>query len=125
MSASIVIAPIAGGRLEEWRAFHAELTGRRRPAWAESQRRRGITREVVFLWPGPAGPSAVYLVEGAEAGAAVEDLGASSDAFDVWLRERLAHLHDRLDFPDRLSDTRPAEGARGGWRGLVSLRRRP
>jgi len=116
--ASIVIAPIAEARLGEWRSFHAELTGHRRGAWAESQRRRGITRQVVFLWSGPDGPSAVYMMEGVDAGEAMSQLESSTDAFDIWLRERFADLHGDLDFPAPISDTRPAPGAWRGWRGL-------
>ena len=118
MTVSIVIASIAADRLDEWRAFHTELTVTRRGEWVESQHRRGITREAIFSWSGPAGPAVVYLVEGAEAGAALDALGSSDESFDVWLRERLAVLHEDLDFPIQLSDTRPSPGAWRGWRGL-------
>ena len=120
MTASIVIAPVADGRLEEWRAFHAELTGPRRSEWAESQRRRGVTREVVFLWQGPQGPCAVYLVEGSDAGTALDGLGGGG--FDAWYRERMSGLHSELDLPARLSDTRPPAGS---WRGWPRRRREP
>lgn len=118
MSTSIVIASIAADRLEDWQAFHSELTGPRRIEWAESQRRRGITREAVFYWSGSSGPTAVYLVEGVEAGAAMDLLGESAEPFDIWLRDQLASLHEDLDFPVRKSDTRPPPGAWRGWRGL-------
>lgn len=118
VTVSIVIAPIAEGRVDEWRAFHSELTITRRVEWAESQHRRGITREAIFSWTGSSGPSAVYLVEGADAGDALDALGLSDDPFDVWLREQLAALHEELDFPVRLSDTRPSPSAWSGWRGL-------
>lgn len=122
---SVVIAPIVEDRLDDWREFHSDLSGPRRAEWAQSQRRRGITREVAFLWSSARGPAAVYVLEGAEAGAALEDLGAGDDPFDTWMLERLADLHPEMDFPVRIGDTRPPEGARGGWRGLVSRRRRP
>jgi len=125
MTSSIVIASIAEERLDDWRAFHAELTGSRRGAWAESQHRRGVTRESIFFWSGPSGPMAVYLVEGREAGAAMDSLGSSEDSFDVWLRRSLADLHDDLDFPVQLSDTRPPPGAWRGWRGMLSPRGAP
>jgi len=116
--ASIVIAPIAEGRLDDWHSFRAELTGHRRGAWAESQRRRGITRQVVFLWSSPTGPSAVYMMEGADAGEAMSQLESSTDAFDVWLWGRFIDLHGELGFPAPVSDTRPPPGAWRGWRGL-------
>ena len=93
---SIVIAPITEGRLDDWHLFHAELTGPCRGAWAESQRRRGITRQVVFLWRGPTGPAAVYMTEGSEAGEAMTDLESSTDSFDIWLRGKFADLHGEL-----------------------------
>ena len=114
MTASIAIAPIPQDRLAEWREFHAELTGPRRPEWAESQRRRGVMREVVFLWQGPDGPCAVYLVEGTDAAEALDRLG--DRGFDEWYRDRLGDLHSELDFPARLSDTRPPPGSWRGWR---------
>ncbi|MCJ7725757.1 MAG: hypothetical protein MUP76_05140 [Acidimicrobiia bacterium] len=120
MPVSVVIATIAEERLEDWRAFHGELVGARRGEWAESQRRRGITREAILFWSSPSGPAALYVVEGTEAGAAMGALGESDDPFDVWLRERLADLHDDLDFPVALSDTRPPAGSWRGWRGLRS-----
>jgi hypothetical protein len=125
LTVSIVIASIAEDCTDEWRAFHSELTVTRRGEWAESQHRRGITREAIFSWSGPAGRAAVYLVEGAEAGDALDALGSSDDPFDIWLRERLAVLHDELDFPVQLSDTRPSPGAWRGWRGLRLGGRRP
>ncbi|MCB2223436.1 MAG: hypothetical protein KQH83_04585 [Actinobacteria bacterium] len=118
MPASIVLAPIAEGRLDEWRAFHEELTGARRGEWAESQRRRGVAREAVFLWSGPDGPVAVYLVEGTEAGEALGALAGSTHPFDEWLRERFDGLHASLDFPVAMSDTRPRPESWRGWRGL-------
>jgi len=117
---SIVIAPITEGRLDDWRLFHAELMGPRRGEWAESQRRRGITRQVVFLWSDPDGPSAVYLMEGSEAGEAMAGLESSSDPFDIWLQGNFAELHGALEFPSPISDTRPPPGAWRGWRGLMS-----
>jgi hypothetical protein len=122
---SIVIAPIAEGRLDDWRAFHAEISGPRRSEWAQSQRRRGVTRAVVFLWSSDDGPVAVYVMEGTEAGAALEDLGTGGGPFDSWLLERFGELHPQMDFPVRIGDTRPPEGARGGWRGLIARRWRP
>ena len=55
VTVSIVIAPIAEGRVDEWRAFHTELTVTRRIEWAESQHRRGITREASLLLDGTLG----------------------------------------------------------------------
>ena len=120
MPVSVVIATVSEDRLEEWRAFHSELVGARRGEWAESQRRRGITREAIFFWSSPSGPSVLYVVEGVDAGAALDTLGSSDHPFDVWLRGRFADLHQDLDLPGALSDTRPPAGSWRGWRGLRS-----
>jgi hypothetical protein len=118
MAVSIVIAPIAPDRVEDWHAFHAVLTGPRRGEWAESQRRRGVTREAVFFWESPSGPAAVYLFEGVGADDALDRLRAGEHQFDDWLRTRMAALHSSLDVPQRVFDTRPAAGAWRGWRNL-------
>lgn len=116
MATSIAVASLEADRVGAWQEFQAELTGPRRAEWAQSQRRRGITRELVFLLETPA-CSAVYVFEGTEADAALEALEGSSDPFDEWLLRRLAELHGDLIFPERVYDTRPGPGAWRGWLG--------
>lgn len=124
MTASIIVAPISEDRLDDWRAFLDEMTTDRRAQWAESQRRRGVTREVAFLWNGARGSAVVYLMEGVEADAALDALEPAGHDFDRWYRSRLADLHEELDFPARLFDTRPPPGSWRGWRAF-GWRRRP
>jgi hypothetical protein len=124
VTASIIVAPIGDSRLEDWKAFLGELTVERRGQWAESQRRRGITREVIYLHAADGGSAAVYLVEGVEATAAIEALWSSGHPFDRWYRGRLEDLHGEFEYPSRLFDTRPPPGGWRGWRGLAGWRRR-
>lgn len=116
MTASIAIASLDSDKVSAWREFQAELTGPRRGEWAQSQKRRGITREVVFLLEAPV-RSAIYLFEGTEAGAAIAALEGSSDPFDEWLLRRVSEIHGEVMFPERVYDTRPGPGAWRGWLG--------
>ena len=109
--ASITIAPIEPGSLDEWRAFYAELSGPRRSEWAESQRRRGVRREAVWLMHDP--PRAVVLVEGPDPGAAAVELEASTVPFDVWFREQLDGLTGATQTATAVFDSKPR---RGTWR---------
>ncbi|MDX1691176.1 MAG: hypothetical protein R3290_09170 [Acidimicrobiia bacterium] len=112
MPASISIASIPDDRLDDWRAFQAELAGPRRIEWVQSQRRRGIRREVI--WLDADGPTAYYLQEAADPDAA-QELDAD-DPFDAWYAARLDELHpDGMRRPATVFDSSPAPGA---WRGL-------
>ena len=114
MAAAVVIAAIEGGKLDAWRDFRAELAGSRRKDWAQSQRRRGITREIVFL--DTAQMAAVIVVEAGDPTAAFEALGESGDPFDRWYAERLSALHGEWRRLALVYDTRPKLGAWRGWR---------
>ena len=116
MAASIIVRRVEDGKLDEWRQFHAELMGPRRIEWAQSQRRRGITRQVVSLVSDGGKHLAVVFTEGRDPQAALQALDQSTDPFDVWLMERVAVLHgDHLDSEITL-DTAPRPGPWKGWR---------
>lgn len=109
---SLHVAHIAPGGTEEWRALQAELAGARRIAWVQSQRRRGITREAVWLH----GSTAYYAVDGIDPDRAFADLDRA-DAFEGWLAEHLDRLHpDGIGLGERVFDSAPKPGA---WRGLL------
>ena len=113
MVAAVVVAPIEEGNLDAWRDFRVELAGSRRKEWAQSQRRRGITREMVFL--DTAQMAVVIVVEAGDPAAAFDTLGESRDPFDRWYAERLSALHGewrRLAF---VYDSRPMLGSWRGW----------
>lgn len=119
MAVSVVVAPIGAGKLEAWRDLQAELSGPRRGDWAQSQRRRGVTREVAFLVADP-DPYVIYVIDGAEAEAAITRLSDSVHGFDRWLYDRMMEVHAGMIFADRVHDTRPGPGAWRGWRGWSS-----
>lgn len=116
MAASIIIRPVEEGKLDEWGQFHAELMGSRRIEWAQSQRRRGITRQVVSLVSDGGRNLAVVFTEGRDPGAALQALEDSTDAFDVWLMERVAALHGDPLVSEITLDTAPRPGPWKGWR---------
>jgi hypothetical protein len=122
MPVSVQIHPIAAGRLDEWRRFVEELTGTRRVDWAQSHRRRGITRVVLALAGSEETPLSVVLLEASDSVAADELLQASDDPFDAWLRQSLDDLLEPAVPATVLFDTAPR---RGPWRGMRPLSRRP
>ena len=110
---SLLVAPIAPDTIGDWRAVQAELAGPRRIPWVQSQRRRGITREVV--WCDEAAAVAYYAVEGIDPVVAFGDLDPD-DAFEGWLADRFALVHPGGITPvDQVFDSSPKPGA---WRGL-------
>jgi len=116
VAASIVVRPVTAGRLDEWRAFHAELLGPRRIEWAQSQRRRGITRQVVSLVAHGDTHLAVVFSEGRDPVAALRALEDSNDAFDVWMVDRVRALHGAPLASEMTLDTAPRPGPWKGWR---------
>lgn len=115
MAASITIAPIASGKVDEWRAFVAELQGARRIEWAQSQRRRGITREVITLAESEPALAVMYTEVG-DAEEAVLRLAESDDSFDAWFRDRVAELYDGPYDIEVVFDSSPRPGPWRGWR---------
>lgn len=116
MAATITIRPVAPGKLDDWRAFHAELMGPRRIEWAQSQRRRGITRQVVSLAQNGDHAFAIVFTEGRDPTASLRTLGDSNDQFDLWLRERVRDLHGDALASEVTLDTAPRPGSWRGWR---------
>lgn len=116
MAATITIRPVTSGKLDDWRAFHAELMGPRRVEWAQSQRRRGITRQVVAVTRDGEHDLAVVFTEGRDPAAALRALGDSPETFDVWFMERVRDLHGEALVTEITLDTAPRPGPWRGWR---------
>jgi hypothetical protein len=115
VAATITVRPIAAGKLGDWRAFHAELMGARRIEWAQSQRRRGITRQVVSLIEHGGAHLAVVFSEGRDPAAAVRAIADSNEAFDM-MWEQLSDLHGEPPPAETTLDTAPRPGPWKGWR---------
>jgi hypothetical protein len=96
--------PVLPGRGVAARSFMGELEGSRRGAYADSERRIGIEKEL-----GSSATSAELLVAYMETGDFGRALGlfsASRDPFDLWFKEQLAGI--RSPIGRRLSPARSA-----------------
>lgn len=113
MAAQIDLLPITDGMTDEWRVFVAELRGPRRIEWAQSQRRRGIVREVISLVSAAPDLVAVY-TESPDHERADGLLEASDDPFDRWYRDRRSALLGSPLDTEILFDSAPRPGP---WRG--------
>jgi len=116
VAATISVAPVSDGRLEDWRAFHAELSGPRRIEWAQSQRRRGVTRQVISLAADGDRHLAVVYSEAADPARAAA-LPDGDDPFDSWFSEQMSDLHDAPFATEVVFDSSPKPGPWKGWRG--------
>jgi aminoglycoside phosphotransferase len=89
--------------------------GARRIEWAQSQRRRGITRQVVSLIEHGGAHLAVVFSEGGDPAAAVRAIADSNEAFDM-MWEQLSELHGEPLPAETTLDTAPRPGPWKGWR---------
>lgn len=116
MTASIYAMPIRSGKRDEFRAFVAELMGPRRIEWAESHRRRGVTRQTVFLGTFDGRDLAMIFSESPDAEGAFNSIAASDHPFDRWLAGRMSELLEARIAVETLADTAPKPGPWRGWR---------
>jgi hypothetical protein len=85
-------APVQGGKAEAARTFMHDLDGARRDDYDRSEQRIGITKEVWFLAPSPAGELLVGYIESGDFNSAFAQFVASRDEFDVWFKEQFADV---------------------------------
>ena len=116
MTASIYAMPIRAGKRDEFRAFVTEMMGARRIEWAESHRRRGVTRQAVFIGTLDARDVAMIFSESPDAEAAFASIAASNHPFDRWLAGRMSELLEARIAVELLADTAPKPGPWRGWR---------
>lgn len=92
----VSLQPIPADRFGDWLEFQKQLNGPRRQELAASRARLGIRRELAWLVVWPRAGDVRHEIAYFE----IEDLirfgrglATSDDPFDVWFRERVAHLH--------------------------------
>src|SRR5438477_13101310 len=79
--------PILPGKLEEAKAFAAEVAGPRAGEMEESRRSVGATRETVWIQQTPMGDVGIVLIEGEDVAAANRGFAESEAPFDVWCEQ--------------------------------------
>jgi hypothetical protein len=79
--------PILPGKLEDAKAFAAEVAGPRAAEMAESRRSVGATRETVWVQQTPMGDVGIVLIEGEDVAAANRGFAQSQAPFDVWFKQ--------------------------------------
>lgn len=93
MASLRLVLPILPGKEEAWRRLYQELSGSRRPAYEESRRRLGITRECVRVAQILQGEIAIVHLEAEELAQVILQLAASDLPFDRWFLQQLQAVH--------------------------------
>jgi hypothetical protein len=87
-----LVMPVSSDRGDDARAFMRELEKSRKDDYARSEERIGITKEVWYLAPLPAGELLVAYMETEDFGSALGLFSQSRDDFDMWFKRRLADV---------------------------------
>ena len=87
------VTPILPGMQEEWRRFHQELSGSRRPQFGQSRRELGVTREYVWLARLTRGDMALFYYEVKDQQPLLQSLVKPRSAFDCWFSHQLQVFH--------------------------------
>jgi hypothetical protein len=103
---SLVLAPIAQGKLEKWHQWANELQNGRGDQFKEFNSRYGLTRHAAWLTETPTGPVVVALHEGPGADTFMSKLASSNNNFDVWFKDKLSEIHN-FDFSKPLPGSPP------------------
>jgi hypothetical protein len=89
MEYALFTIPIISGKTDAARGFLSELEEKRKPDYAVSERRLGITKEVWALQSGPDGDRYVIFFQSENIPASVTQFIGSKDGFDLWFKERV------------------------------------
>ena len=87
-----LVLPVASGRAGDARDFMRELEGTRKPEYARSEERIGITKEAWWLAALPSGEALVAYMETEDFARALGLFSQSQDDFDMWFKRRLAEV---------------------------------
>ena len=107
------VLPLLPGKTDVDRAAMVSCWhGERRAAYEDSRRRAGITREAVWIQPGPTGDVVVVYTEADDLEAAFKMVASSEEPFDRWFRDHVREVHgialeEGLAPPEQILDFRP------------------
>jgi hypothetical protein len=82
--------PVLAGQGQAARSFMANLEGAQRDAYAESEQRIGIEKELWFISQVGEQELLVAYMESGDFASAFAQFVASRDPFDLWFKEQLA-----------------------------------
>ena len=89
-----MFAPLADGKVDDWRSWVAELNGPRKAEFEDLNSRYELTEHRAYLQPMPDGSSAVLVIyEGPGADTFLPAVMASDHEFDRWFVSNVAELH--------------------------------
>jgi hypothetical protein len=89
-----MFAPLATGKLDEWKTWVAELNGPRKAEFEDMNARHALSEHRAYLQPMPDESSAVLVVyEGPGADNFLPSVMASDHEFDRWFVSNVAELH--------------------------------
>jgi hypothetical protein len=89
MDCTCFALPLLTGKTEAARAFLRDLEGEQKAAYATSEQRLGITKEVWALQALPGGAAFVVYIEAPDVGEAFRRFAASQDGFDRWFKDHV------------------------------------
>jgi hypothetical protein len=87
------LAPLGSGAKDRLRSITPEIMGRRHADYVRARTRIGVRREAVFVESAAMGDAVVVYWLADDPKAALRELAASTDPFDVWLRGEAANAH--------------------------------
>ena len=103
---SLILAPIADGKLGTWKQWATDLEQSKAEEFKDFNSRYGLTRHSAWLAETPGGPMAAALHEGPGSEDFMSKLATSDHEFDVWFRERIIEIHN-IDFSVPLPGSPP------------------
>lgn len=89
----LILAPIAAGKVDAWKAFIAEAMGPRKSEFEEFNRRHRLTKHEAWLCETPGGAFVCAIHEGPGSAELMPNIGRSTNAFDKWFASKLQEIH--------------------------------
>ena len=89
MEYALFALPIHDGQSATARGFLQELEDTRKPEYASSEQRLGITKEVWAIQQTPTGQLFVVFFQAPDISEAVAQFVRSRDSFDLWFKEQV------------------------------------
>src|SRR5574341_2062878 len=89
MEYALFSLPIGSGKTDVARRFLQDLEGSRKQAYAASEQRLGITKEVWAIQHTPNGDVFAVFFQGGDIAGAVGQFVASQNEFDQWFKQQV------------------------------------